>query len=352
MNPLMSPFSGFGRRHILLALGFCIVVQVAHSTYALVGGEALRPGQMLAWSGLFFVLAVIGLACTVAVDNLLGESASTGFRVVLAMIVAAVATTASVELLLHIAPQNIVQFLEEKEKAPFLNDFHRLLFRFSISAGWALLLVALYTMIQASRRAGDRLHQTQLAALAAERRVLEGDLRAMQGRVDPELLFDSLLEVDRAYERGSEAGQETLDALIRFLRAALPSDASATATVAGEQELAEAYLALVAHRTEQGPRVDISVAPEARTLPMPAMLLLPLVRWALDSATQVEIRAQRGEAGLEVSVRSDSRAAEAPTEPNIAGVRERLARLFAGAASLDVSVSADARQARLLIPAS
>ena len=348
----MKIFAGFGKRHVLLALGFCIVVQVAHSTYALVGGEEVRFPQMLAWVGLFFVLALIGLACTVAVDNLLGESARTGTRVVLAMLVAALATTASVELLLQISPQAIVRVFEEKEKAPFVNGFHRLLFRFSVSAGWALLLVALYTMLQASRRASDRLHQTQLAAIAAERHVLEGDLRAMQGRVDPELLFDSLLEVDRAYERSAEAGQETLDALIRFLRAALPSDASATATVAGEQELAEAYLALVAHRTEQSPRVDISVAPEARTLPMPAMLLLPLVRWALDSATQLEIRAQRRETGLEVSVRSNSRATAASAEPNIAGVRERLARLFAGAASLDVSVSPDARQARLLIPAS
>src|SRR5207245_2519301 len=81
-------------------------------------------------------------------------------------------------------------------------------------------------------------------------------------------------------------------ALIRFLRAALPGDAAATATVAGEQELAEAYLALVAQRADASPQVDISVAPEARTLPMPAMLLLPLVRCALErrSATLLQIR--------------------------------------------------------------
>ena len=348
----MKLFAGFGNRHVYLALGFCIVVQVAHSTYALLGKEDLRPGSLLAWTVLFFFLALIGLACAVAVDNLLGESARTATRVALAMLVAALATTATVELLLLVVPQSLAQLIEEKEKAPFLNDFHRILFRFSVSAGWALLLVALYTMIQASRRASDRLHQMQLAALAAERGMLEADLRATQGRVDPELLFDSLLEVDRAYERSVEAGQEALDALIRFLRAALPSDAAATATVAGEQELAEAYLALVAHRTEPGPHVDISVTPEARTLPMPAMLLLPLVRWALDSATQLEIHAQRRDADLEVSVRSNSSASASSAEPNIAGVRERLARLFAGAASLDVSVSADARHARLLIPAS
>jgi hypothetical protein len=348
----MNLFAGFGKRHIYLALGFCLVVQIAHTTYALIGHEEVKPVGTLAWTVLFFVLSLFGLACAVAIDNLLGESARTETRLVLALIAAAIVSTLAVEVLLYVLPPAVVEAIEAKEKMPFLNDLHRILFRFSVSAGWSLLLVALYTMLQASRRATERLHQMQLAALAAERRVLEGDLRAMQGRVDPELLFDSLLEVDRAYERDVQSGQEALDALIRFLRAALPGDAAATATVAGEQELAEAYLALVAHRTEPGPQVDISVTPDARTLPMPAMLLLPLVRWALDSATQLEIRAQRRETGLEVSVRSNSRGSAASAEPNIAGVRERLARLFAGAASLDVSVSADARHARLLIPAS
>jgi len=67
----MKLFAGFGNRHVYLALGFCIVVQVAHSTYALLGKEDLRPGSLLAWTVLFFFLALIGLACAVAVDNLL-----------------------------------------------------------------------------------------------------------------------------------------------------------------------------------------------------------------------------------------------------------------------------------------
>jgi hypothetical protein len=348
----MRLFAGFGKRHIYLAFGFVVATQIAHSTYALVGKEELRLGPLAVWTVLSFLLALMALACAVASDNLLGERAGTALRLVVAMFAAAVVTTLAVEALLFLLPPDLVAQLEGKKMGDFVNAFHRVAFRFTLAAGGSLLLLPVYAMLQASRRASERLHQMQLAALAAERRVLEGDLRAMQGRVDPELLFDSLLEVDRAYERDVQAGQEQLDALIRFLRAALPGDAAATATVAGEQELAEAYLALVAHRTAPGPQVDISVTPEARALPMPAMLLLPLVRWAIDSATRVEISAQRRESGLEVSVRSNSRGGAASAEPNIAGVRERLARLFAGGASLDVSVSADARQARLLIPAS
>jgi hypothetical protein len=346
----MTVFAGFGKRHVYLAFGFVVATQLAHSTYALVGKEELRWGPLAVWTVLSFLLALMALACAVASDNLLGERASTALRLVVALFAAAVVTALAVEALLFVLPPDLVDKLEGKKMGDFVNAFHRVAFRFTLAAGGSLLLLPVYAMLQASRRASERLHQMQLAALAAERRVLEGDLRAMQGRVDPELLFDSLLEVDRAYERDVQAGQEALDALIRFLRAALPGDAAATATVAGEQELAEAYLAL----SERGTQVDISVAPEARTLPMPAMLLLPLVRWALEgrSATQLEIRAQRRDAGLEVSVRSNSRGNVAPAEPNIAGVRERLARLFAGGASLDVSVGPDARQARLLIPAS
>src|SRR5207244_10188976 len=71
-------------------------------------------------------------------------------------------------------------WIEAKEHAVFLSTLHRIAFRFSVASGWAMLLIGLYTMLQASRRATEKLHRTQLAALAAERRVLEGDLRAMQ----------------------------------------------------------------------------------------------------------------------------------------------------------------------------
>jgi hypothetical protein len=350
----MNLFCGFGKRHVYLALGFVVVTQLAHCTYALAGKEDIRWGPFCAWAALSFLLALLTLACAVASDNLLSERAGTGLRLVVAMFAAAIVATLTVEALMLLLSPGQVAWLEGKEMGDFVGGFHRIAFRFTLAAGGSMLLLPVYAMLQASRRATDRLHAMQLAALAAERQVVEGDLRATQGRVDPELLFDSLLEVDRAYERDVQAGQEALDALIRFLRAALPGDAAGTATVAGEQELAEAYLALVAQRSDASPQVDISVAPEARTLPMPAMLLLPLVRWALDgrSATRLQIRAQRRDAALEVSVRSNSVGSAASTEPNIAGVRERLARLFAGHASLDVTIGADSRHARLQIPAS
>ena len=226
----MRLLAGFGKRHVYLALGFGLVVQLAHSTYALVGKEDLHAVPMLAWAVLFFFLALIGLGCAVAIDNLLGDSAPTGTRLVLAMVAAAIVTTLAVEMLFYLVPQGAILAIEGQEKAPFVGDFHRIAFRFTTSAGWSLMLVALYMMLQASRRASERLHEMQLAALAAERALVEGDLRAMQARVDPDLLFDTLLAVDRAYATSTRSGEEALDDLIGFLRAAAKATSPACAS--------------------------------------------------------------------------------------------------------------------------
>jgi len=82
---------------------------------------------------------------------------------------------------------------------------------------------------------------------------------------------------------------------------------------------------------------------------MPAMLLLPLCAGA-RLATHLEIHAQRRDADLEVFGAQQLERERLFRGAEHRRVRERLARLFAGAASLDVSVSADARHARLLIP--
>jgi len=86
------------------------------------------------------------------------------------------------------------------------------------------MLIALYAMLEARRRATEDLHAVRVVALAAGRSVIEGDLRAMAGEGRPGLLFDTLLAVDRAYTGSVRSGEEALDALIGFLRAALPAE--------------------------------------------------------------------------------------------------------------------------------
>ena len=349
----MKLCAGFGWRHVWFAVGFCVVVELAHVTYALVGKQELKASVVAIWCSLYLVLALVGLVCAVAVDNWLGESAGSGKRLLLAMLITAVFATAAIDTVLQVLPRSVVASLVDKHETGFVNPLHRIAYRFSISAGWAMLLIALYTMVQASRRATTRLHATRLAALAAERGLVEADLRAMQARVEPDFLFSALLAVDQAYGRSVEAGEQALEALIAFLRAALPAETGGTSTVAAELDLVRAYAGVLELTSGPALELDIKAEPAARSQPIPAMLVLPLARWALDGAKAAALRiaARRENGELEIALRSDVPAGAGADTAQIAGVRARLNHLYGERARLEANSEFGSRVAIISVPA-
>ena len=346
----MKIFRGFGRQHVLLALAFCIPVQLAHLLYMMLD-EKTVPGWMLGfWAVMSFLFALLGIACAVASDNLLGDKARTSVRLVVAMLVSAVVMTLVSEALFQVMPASLTQY-EESMMGAYASEAHRLFFRFITSGDTAMLLVPLYMMVQASRRANQRLHAAQLAAVAAERNVVESDLRAMQARVEPELLFAALRAVDQGYARNVEDGERALDALIAFLRAALPAEPGNTSTVAAELDLVRAYVGVAELLSCPKLELEITAEPATRANAMPAMLLLPLARWAMDgAAAALKLVARQGNGVLEISLRSDLSSSSSKETQDIAGVRERLEHLYGTRAKLEASAEPHVRRAFIALP--
>jgi LytS/YehU family sensor histidine kinase len=288
----------------------------------------------------------------IATENRLAGVLGPAPRMAIAVLAAAIAGTLLMEAVTQLLIRPLGLPIEEAEMALYSGDLHRIAYRFAGAATWSLMLIALYAMFEAKRRATGELHGVRVAALAAERALVEGDLRAMQARVDPDLLFDTLLSVDLAYEKNIRAGERALDALIGFLRAALPADASATSSVGRELEHVGAYLGVMELLSTSRPHVEMRSDPAAREAPMPAMLMLPLVRWALDGrpANRLQVTAQLRAGALGISVESDL--AEGPPSPgsDLAGVRERLMHLYQERGRLDVSTGAGRRRAVMEIP--
>jgi LytS/YehU family sensor histidine kinase len=224
----------------------------------------------------------------------------------------------------------------------------RIVWEFVGAARWMLVLVALYELLESNQRAGAELHAARMTAIAAQQNLVEGELRAMQARVDPELLFNSLVSIDEGYAQGVDAGRQRLDCLIRFLRAALPSDFGGTSTVAREQELVEACVALLNQGRADPVRLQVSVDAGAGGEQMPSMLLLPLVRWALAPPSARNLRARIGRRGemLAIEVESDARRDDATPADEVASVRDRIAQLYAEGAQLVI----ESARARLEIP--
>ena len=344
-------FRGFGRRHLCIVLAFCVVVPVTGVLFKLAVEPTVHHGAVVGEVIVCFLIGLAAMLSVIATDNRLAGVLGPGPRMAIAVLVAAATGTVLMEAVTQLLRPLGLPF-EEAEIAMYSGDLHRIAYRFSGAATWSLMLIALYAMLEASRRATKELHAVRVAALAAERSVLEGDLRAMQARVDPDLLFDTLLAVDRAYAGSIRSGEEALDALSGFLRAALPAEAVATSTVARELEHVRAYLAVRELLSASRPDVEMGAEPAARETPMPAMLMLPLVRWALDGrpAARLELRVRRREGALGVSVESELAEVRSSPAGDLAGVRKRLMHLYQERGRLDVSTDAGKRRAVMEIP--
>ena len=143
-----------------------------------------------------------------------------------------------------------------------------------------------YVNRRTARAAAERLRAAELGRALSRRRTLESRLQAMQARVEPQFLFNTLAQVRELYEKDVVVAGRMLDDLIAYLRAALPHLRHSSSTLGQEIALAQAYLDIM--RVSLGDRLsfDIDVPDAAKSARMPAMMLLPLIDHALLDGLQ------------------------------------------------------------------
>jgi hypothetical protein len=229
-------------------------------------------------------------------------------------------------------------------------------------ASWLLLgapAVFLYADRRAARQTEAHLHAAELDQIRRSKLALESRLQAMQARVEPQFLFNTLAQVEHLYERDPALAERMLDDLIAYLRAAMPLMRSTSSTIAQEIELARTYLGIVSIRLGNRLAFHIDVQPTPGDVRMPPMMLLPLIDHAItygleQSATtgSIRIATEVGSGRLRLSI-TDSGAGFVPESgtAGIASIRERLAALYGGDARLDLRrLGAGATEAVMDIP--
>jgi hypothetical protein len=236
----------------------------------------------------------------------------------------------------------------------------------SLVAAWANLpgfllssiLVGLGYMhgFDAMRRT-DVLRNLQLERTRTAREAYEARLKALQARVEPRFLFDTLSAIEAAYATSPEAGQRIIDDLIVYLRAALPTMEESTSSLSAELTLVRAWLAIMRMRHGDGLTFSITAPDRVADIKMPPMILLPLVQHAVDCARD------RAQCELKVSANPDDRRArivvtasgpecELPTETAAtAAIHERLLAIYGTNAALRfVNTDRNEYRANLEIP--
>lgn len=181
-----------------------------------------------------------------------------------------------------------------------------------------------------------------LARSELERNALDARLRLVQAQVQPHFLFNTLANVRELVDSGSPQAPRVLDALIAYLRAAVPRLRGGNETLGEEIDLAAAYLEIMQMRMPDRLQYSVSVDPELRAVRCPASTVLTLVENAVrhgidpsEDGGRIDVRVRRERDSCRIEV-IDSGIGPAMGVPGTGGLgtgldalRERL-RLVCG----------------------
>ncbi len=201
---------------------------------------------------------------------------------------------------------------------------------------YCTMACVVYVNRRTAHLAARRLHDAELARSNSRRRTLESRLQAMQARVEPQFLFNTLAQVRELYLHDTDAASRMLEDLIAYLRAALPHLRESSSTLGQEVALARAYLDIMRIRLGEKLKFEIDLPPEVANARMPPMMLLPLVDHALgyglqpsrpDGEIRITTQVRDGRVVLAIT---DSGTAFLPGEhaEDLEGIAQRLRALY------------------------
>lgn len=224
---------------------------------------------------------------------------------------------------------------------------------FWTSTTYMLIAAWCYESADRATRTKAALRESELARQSAERWLIELRLSSLQARVDPRLLFDTLDEAGRLYRSRPPAAEQLLDALIDYLRRALPQLRQAESTLGREIELALAYARILRMPEGKALELEAIVEPMVDDARFPPMVVQPLcdalARSALESGEPARLRisATRDSHGAYLRVTAEPVRA-VPAAECLAEVQRTLQAMFAPLARMDATCST-ARMASVLV---
>ncbi len=212
------------------------------------------------------------------------------------------------------------------------------------------IVVAAFVMGATWIRTREARAREAAAAAQAEgerlaKRMAEAELKLLQAQVEPHFLFNSLANLRWLVQQQSPDALAMLDHLIDYLRTALPEMRAESSTVGREAALARAYLEILRIRMGGALAVVIDVPEALAPHAFPPLMLMTLVENAVKHGIapvgrgRIAIRAARAGDRLRLEVEDDGRGpgGEPGNGVGLANVRERLAALHGGRASLVLS---------------
>ena len=209
------------------------------------------------------------------------------------------------------------------------------------------LLIAARIFTARVERARRLLHHSAMTRSHSETLLDATRLQALQSQIDPNLLLDSMQELDQRYRASPERAERLLEALVEFLRYAMHGLRVPVSTLAAELQLARAFSQLQRERGLEGAWriVEESGPPPTTPLKFPSLLMLQLLALAGDSARPLlRVLAESGRTVLSLHGFSLRVSAELHQQ-----IRARLYALYGEAFDVESSHSPNSNQLRITL---
>jgi two-component system sensor histidine kinase AlgZ len=185
-------------------------------------------------------------------------------------------------------------------------------------------------------------------------------LDALQARIRPHFLFNSMNTIASLIHTNPAAAERAVEDLCDLFRAALGAD-DKPSTLGTELELAQRYLEIERLRLGERLRVEFDLAHDLpRDLPVPALLLQPLVENAIHHGVQplpeggaVTVRARCADGSVTIAI-ANPRPAEGLRAPArnsmaLANTRSRIEYHFGRLGALGVRAGAESFEVILML---
>ena len=202
------------------------------------------------------------------------------------------------------------------------------------------------------KKVDEIMARENLKVVSSEKQLVQAQMRMLQAQIEPHFLFNTLANIQTLIPRAPDKASLMLDNFIAYLRQSLTASRAQEGTVKQEVDLLRNYLELLKIRMGDRLQFEFEIEPDLQSASLPPMLLQPIVENAIKHGLEpkveggrVRISAQRSgelmvltvaDNGLGFSDHADSSGAGV----GLANLRERLAVLYDGQATLTVADAA------------
>ena len=226
------------------------------------------------------------------------------------------------------------------------SHFRLLLFNLVLATIFGSVAAVYFSLQRAAARMARRLKEKEINEERLERLRALAELDALQAKINPHFLFNTLNSIASLISENPAAAESTVEKLSELFRYTLQRSGEREVKLSEELEIVRSYLEIEKLRFGDRLQFDIRSDPRLDEFSLPALLIQPLVENSIKHGiasdprggrVSVETRSLNG--GCVITVRDSGKGFAGAVEETgfgLKSIRERLNLAFDGRASLAI----------------